>query len=86
MMSSNSLTSRGGQGIDRELEGLAVGRWGLAELPRRDLRILVDNGIDNVRGGQSLRRHLFGIEPESHACSRAGPRKVMSPTPSSRAS
>ena len=55
------------QGAHGELEGLARRDRLLADRPGGDLKVLVLDGVDDVRGGQAARGQLVRVEPEAHA-------------------
>ncbi len=53
-------------GVDLHLEGGAVGRRRLADLARRDLDVLLGDGVLHVDGGDAEIGELVGIEPDAH--------------------
>ena len=55
------------QGVDRQLELLALGHRLLADLPGGHLDVLLGDGRDHVHGAEVQRRHLVGVEPDPQA-------------------
>ena len=55
------------QRVDGQLQLLALGNGLLADHPRRDLHVLLADGIDHVHGAQVQRGQLLGIKPGPQA-------------------
>ena len=55
------------QGVDGQLELLALGHRLLADLPGGHLDVLLGDGGDHVHGAQVERRQLVGVEPGPQA-------------------